>query len=75
MKTDAVKTAPGPKAPVLSVRGLSVRFRMRGGRQVAAVADAHFDLVAGSAWRWSARAAAANPCWPRRCWGCCPATR
>lgn len=33
--------------PVLSVRGLSVRFRMRGGRHVAAVTDASFDLAAG----------------------------
>lgn len=40
-------TAPGPKAPVLCVRGLSVRFRMRGGRHIAAVDDAHFDLAAG----------------------------
>ncbi len=34
-------------APVLSVRGLSVRFRMRGGRHIAAVTDVHFDLAAG----------------------------
>jgi peptide/nickel transport system ATP-binding protein len=33
--------------PVLSVRGLSVRFLMPGGRQVAAVTDAHFDVAAG----------------------------
>ena len=32
---------------VLSVRGLSVRFRMPGGRVVAAVTDAHFDVAAG----------------------------
>ncbi|ANS69834.1 ABC transporter ATP-binding protein [Streptomyces lincolnensis] len=32
---------------VLSVRGLSVRFRMPGGRRVAAVTDAHFDVAAG----------------------------
>ncbi|MFD0366549.1 ABC transporter ATP-binding protein [Streptomyces sp. NPDC127114] len=32
---------------VLSVRGLTVRFRMRGGRSVAAVTDADFDLAAG----------------------------
>lgn len=32
---------------VLSVSGLSVRFRMRGGRHVAAVTDASFDLAAG----------------------------
>ncbi|MFC9605548.1 ABC transporter ATP-binding protein [Streptomyces niveus] len=33
--------------PVLSVRGLGVRFRMRGGRHIAAVTDATFDLAAG----------------------------
>ncbi len=38
---------PDPVAPVLSVRGLTVRFRMRGGRHVAAVTDARFDLAAG----------------------------
>ncbi|MFI2618732.1 ABC transporter ATP-binding protein [Streptomyces sp. NPDC018584] len=32
---------------VLSVRGLSVRFRMRGGSHVSAVTDATFDLAAG----------------------------
>ncbi|MFF0557751.1 ABC transporter ATP-binding protein [Streptomyces sp. NPDC004266] len=32
---------------VLSVRGLTVRFRLRGGRTVAAVDDADFDLAAG----------------------------
>jgi peptide/nickel transport system ATP-binding protein len=32
---------------VLSVRGLSVRFLMPGGRRVAAVTDAHFDVAAG----------------------------
>jgi peptide/nickel transport system ATP-binding protein len=31
----------------LSVRGLSVRFLMPGGRRVAAVTDAHFDVAAG----------------------------
>lgn len=40
---DAVAAPP----PVLSVRGLSVRFRMRGGAHVAAVTDARFDLAAG----------------------------
>ncbi|ANB09475.1 ABC transporter ATP-binding protein [Streptomyces ambofaciens] len=35
------------RAPVLSVRGLSVRFLMPGGRSVAAVTDAHFDVAAG----------------------------
>ncbi|KAF0648657.1 hypothetical protein K701_16845 [Streptomyces fradiae ATCC 10745 = DSM 40063] len=33
--------------PVLSVRDLSVRFRMRGGRHVAAVSGVGFDLAAG----------------------------
>ncbi|GAA2460593.1 ABC transporter ATP-binding protein [Streptomyces glaucus] len=33
--------------PVLSVRGLSVRFLMPGGRRVHAVTDAHFDVAAG----------------------------
>lgn len=33
--------------PVLSVRGLSVRFRMRGDSFVSAVTDAQFDLAAG----------------------------
>ncbi|MGX1508233.1 UNVERIFIED_CONTAM: peptide/nickel transport system ATP-binding protein [Streptomyces graminofaciens] len=32
---------------VLAVRGLSVRFKMRDGRHVAAVSDATFDLAAG----------------------------
>lgn len=36
-----------PAPPVLSVRGLGVRFRMRGGRHIAAVTDAGFDLAAG----------------------------
>ncbi|GCD41215.1 ABC transporter ATP-binding protein [Streptomyces paromomycinus] len=42
---------PEPSAPaarpVLSVRDLSVRFRMRGGRHVAAVTGASFDLAPG----------------------------
>ncbi len=33
--------------PLLSVRGLSVRFRMPHGRHVAAVSDVSFDLAAG----------------------------
>lgn len=33
--------------PLLSVRDLSVRFRMRGGRRVAAVSDVSFTLAAG----------------------------
>lgn len=36
----------GPQ-PVLSVRDLSVRFRMRDGAYVQAVGGAHFDLAAG----------------------------
>ncbi|MER7803511.1 ABC transporter ATP-binding protein [Streptomyces parvulus] len=35
------------RTPVLSVRGLSVRFLMPGGRGVAAVTDAHFDVAGG----------------------------
>ncbi|MGW4950134.1 ABC transporter ATP-binding protein [Streptomyces parvulus] len=35
------------RTPVLSVRGLSVRFLMPGGRAVAAVTDAHFDVAGG----------------------------
>ncbi|MEU6012219.1 ABC transporter ATP-binding protein [Streptomyces sp. NPDC047453] len=35
------------RSPVLSVRGLSVRFLMPGGHRVAAVTDAHFDVAAG----------------------------
>ncbi|MGW3495273.1 ABC transporter ATP-binding protein [Streptomyces sp. NPDC001020] len=35
------------RSPVLSVRGLSVRFLMPGGRRIAAVTDAHFDVAAG----------------------------
>ncbi|WP_329048193.1 ABC transporter ATP-binding protein [Streptomyces violaceus] len=35
------------RSPVLSVRGLSVRFLMPGGRRIAAVTDAHFDVGAG----------------------------
>ncbi|HLL33518.1 MAG TPA: ABC transporter ATP-binding protein, partial [Streptomyces sp.] len=34
-------------APVLSVRGLSVRFLMPAGRRIAAVTDAHFDVAPG----------------------------
>ncbi|WP_031035731.1 ABC transporter ATP-binding protein [Streptomyces sp. NRRL F-5650] len=35
------------RAPVLSVRGMSVRFLMPGGRRVAAVTDARFDVAPG----------------------------
>ncbi|MFH8369782.1 ABC transporter ATP-binding protein [Streptomyces sp. NPDC018031] len=41
MGADAVTT------PVLSVRGLTVGFRMHRGRRIAAVTDATFDLAAG----------------------------
>lgn len=41
------RDAKAPRAPLLSVRGLSVRFRMRGERHIAAVADADFDLAQG----------------------------
>ncbi|MFJ5833466.1 ABC transporter ATP-binding protein [Streptomyces sp. NPDC093089] len=40
-------TAERAEDALLSVRGLSVRFRLRGGRTVEAVADADFDLAAG----------------------------
>lgn len=40
-------TGPDRQAPVLAVNGLSVRFRMRGGRYVAAVTDATFALRPG----------------------------
>ncbi|MEV5969492.1 ABC transporter ATP-binding protein [Streptomyces sp. NPDC051921] len=40
-------TAERASDAVLSVRGLTVRFRLRGGRHVAAVTDAAFDLAAG----------------------------
>ncbi|MEF9887195.1 ABC transporter ATP-binding protein [Streptomyces sp. P9-A4] len=43
---DAV-TAERAEGAVLSVRDLSVRFRLRGGRSVAAVSGAGFDLGAG----------------------------
>ncbi|MEU1319867.1 ABC transporter ATP-binding protein [Streptomyces tibetensis] len=36
-----------PMAPVLSVRGLSVRFLLPRGRRVAAVTDARFDVAPG----------------------------
>ncbi|WP_223267814.1 ABC transporter ATP-binding protein [Streptosporangium nondiastaticum] len=36
-----------PPGPVLSVQNLSVRFRMRGGRRIAAVTDASFELGPG----------------------------
>lgn len=58
--TEAVKAGPATalpappagagaagRAPVLSVRGLSVRFLLPGGRRIAAVTDAHFDVAPG----------------------------
>ncbi|MBT2901492.1 ABC transporter ATP-binding protein [Streptomyces sp. McG3] len=42
--TDASEPA---RAPVLDVRDLSVRFRMRGGRDIAAVTDARFSVAPG----------------------------
>lgn len=50
MTTPPTPPASGPAVaapPVLSVRGLGVRFRMRGGRHIAAVTDATFDLAVG----------------------------
>ncbi|MER7484438.1 ABC transporter ATP-binding protein [Streptomyces sp. NPDC126497] len=35
------------RSPVLSVRGLSVRFLLPGGRRIAAVTDARFDVAPG----------------------------
>ncbi|MFB8754646.1 ABC transporter ATP-binding protein [Streptomyces nigra] len=35
------------RTPILTVRGLSVRFLMPGGRRIAAVTDAHFDVAPG----------------------------
>lgn len=40
-------TAERAEDALLSVRDLTVRFRLRGGRTVAAVSDADFDLAAG----------------------------
>jgi len=44
---DKAGAAAGRAAPVLAVRGLSVRFLMPGGRRIAAVTDAHFEVAAG----------------------------
>ncbi len=49
-RSPEVPEAPGARAagePVLSVRGLSVRFRMRTGGDIAAVTDATFDVRPG----------------------------
>lgn len=43
----AAVSAERAEGAVLSVRGLTVRFRLRGGRSVAAVTGADFDLGAG----------------------------
>ncbi|MFE6229026.1 MULTISPECIES: ABC transporter ATP-binding protein [unclassified Streptomyces] len=40
-------TAERAEDALLTVRGLTVRFRLRGGRTVAAVTDADFDLAPG----------------------------
>ncbi|MER6407581.1 ABC transporter ATP-binding protein [Streptomyces viridosporus] len=40
-------TGRARRSPVLSVRGLSVRFLLPGGGRVAAVTDAHFDVAPG----------------------------
>ncbi|MFE7318404.1 ABC transporter ATP-binding protein [Streptomyces sp. NPDC057555] len=48
MTTDGTPHDAGTAAePLLAVRGLTVRFRMPGGRSVAAVTDAAFDLAPG----------------------------
>ncbi|MFC7466611.1 hypothetical protein ACFQVA_01600 [Actinomadura keratinilytica] len=59
---------------VLSVRGLTVRFRMRESAPVRAVTDVSFDLAAGSASPSSGRAAAASPSSPPPSSACSPAT-
>ncbi|GAA2634607.1 ABC transporter ATP-binding protein [Streptomyces axinellae] len=49
-RTTARETAPQEGRAdgiLLAVRELTVRFRMRGGREIAAVTDASFDLAAG----------------------------
>ncbi|MGW4103001.1 ABC transporter ATP-binding protein [Streptomyces sp. NPDC004976] len=43
----SAETAKPERSPVLSVRGLSVRFLLPGGHRVAAVTDAHFDVAPG----------------------------
>ncbi|MEU2243729.1 ABC transporter ATP-binding protein [Streptomyces sp. NPDC018338] len=47
MRALAAVTAERAEDALLSVRDLTVRFRLRGGRSVAAVSDADFDLGAG----------------------------
>ncbi|MFD7129255.1 MULTISPECIES: ABC transporter ATP-binding protein [Streptomyces] len=43
----AAEGAEVPEVPVLAVENLSVRFRMRGGRDIAAVTDARFSVAPG----------------------------
>lgn len=45
--TERPPQQPVDRPPLLSVRGLSVRFLMPGGRRIAAVTDTHFDVAAG----------------------------
>ncbi|MFJ9182403.1 ABC transporter ATP-binding protein [Streptomyces anulatus] len=47
MTSDHDLAAAGAEVPVLAVENLSVRFRMRGGRDIAAVTDARFAVAPG----------------------------
>ncbi|MFJ6805406.1 ABC transporter ATP-binding protein [Streptomyces anulatus] len=47
MTSDHDPAAAGAEVPVLAVENLSVRFRMRGGRDIAAVTDAGFSVAPG----------------------------
>ncbi|MEU2068128.1 ABC transporter ATP-binding protein [Streptomyces anulatus] len=47
MTSDHDPTAEGAEPSVLAVENLSVRFRMRGGRDIAAVTDARFSVAPG----------------------------
>ncbi|MEU9931835.1 MULTISPECIES: ABC transporter ATP-binding protein [Streptomyces] len=47
MTSDHEPAAEGAEVPVLAVENLSVRFRMRGGRDIAAVTDARFSVAPG----------------------------
>ncbi|MFF0191754.1 ABC transporter ATP-binding protein [Streptomyces anulatus] len=47
MTSDHDPAAEGAEVPVLAVENLSVRFRMRGGRDIAAVTDARFSVAPG----------------------------
>lgn len=44
---DVTSPEPTDRQPLLSVRRMSVRFRMRGGREIAAVTDVSLDLAPG----------------------------